>query len=102
MPTYDYICQKCGHQFDLFQSITAKPLKKCPNCQKNQLKRLIGSGACIIFKGSGFYQNDYRNENYKKDSAKQTTKPPATTDKVDKPNNVDKTNKADKKEKKTA
>lgn len=66
MPTYDYACQKCGHEFDEFQSITAKPLRKCPECGKLGLKRLIGTGAGIIFKGSGFYETDYRSESYKK------------------------------------
>ena len=66
MPTYDYACQKCGHEFDAFQSITANPLRKCPECSKMALKRLIGTGAGIIFKGSGFYETDYRSESYKK------------------------------------
>jgi len=69
MPTYDYQCQACGHTFDEFQSITAKPLRKCPECGKLKLKRLIGTGAGIIFKGSGFYETDYRSQGYK-DSAK--------------------------------
>ena len=66
MPTYGYACQNCGHEFDEFQSITAKPLRKCPECGKLSLKRLIGTGAGIIFKGSGFYETDYRSESYKK------------------------------------
>ena len=66
MPTYDYVCDTCDHRFEQFQTITAKPLRKCPNCGKNALRRLIGSGAGIIFKGSGFYQTDYRSESYKK------------------------------------
>ena len=65
MPTYDYLCKKCGHEFENFQPITAKPLKKCPACSKMQLQRLIGSGAGIIFKGTGFYQTDYPSESYK-------------------------------------
>lgn len=64
MPTYEYECQKCGHEFEQFQSIKAEPLKRCPEC-RGKLKRLFGSGAGIIFKGSGFYQTDYRNESYK-------------------------------------
>jgi putative FmdB family regulatory protein len=67
MPTYDYLCQNCDHTFEHFQSITAKPLKKCPDCKKPKLKRLIGTGAGIIFKGSGFYETDYRSDSYKKD-----------------------------------
>jgi len=66
MPTYDYQCDACGHQFEEFQSITANPLKKCPQCGKLKLKRLFGTGAGLIFKGSGFYQTDYRSETYKK------------------------------------
>jgi putative FmdB family regulatory protein len=66
MPTYEYICNNCGHQFEQFQSITARPLRKCPECGKANLKRLIGCGSGVIFKGSGFYQTDYRSESYKK------------------------------------
>ena len=73
MPTYDYACESCDHQFEQFQSITAKPLKKCPECGKLSLKRLIGSGAGLIFKGSGFYQTDYRSENYKKAKESETS-----------------------------
>ena len=72
MPTYGYACEKCGHEFDEFQSIKAKPLRKCPQCGKSALKRLIGTGAGIIFKGSGFYQTDYRSESYKKAAEKET------------------------------
>jgi putative FmdB family regulatory protein len=64
MPTYEYKCDVCGHQFEELQSIKAKPLRKCPSCGKNQLVRLIGAGAGIIFKGSGFYQTDYRSDSY--------------------------------------
>ncbi len=60
MPTYDYACQACGHRFEVFQSMTARELRKCPECGKNKLDRLIGAGAGVIFKGSGFYQTDYR------------------------------------------
>jgi len=66
MPTYDYMCENCGHEFEQFQMITAGPLRKCPNCGKAALKRLIGVGAGIIFRGSGFYETDYRSESYKK------------------------------------
>ena len=66
MPTYDYECSSCGHRFELFQSITAKPQKRCPSCERRTAKRLIGAGAGIIFKGSGFYETDYRSESYKK------------------------------------
>lgn len=66
MPTYDYICEDCGYEFEQFQSIKAPPLRKCPICKKTSLKRLIGSGSALIFKGSGFYETDYRTESYKK------------------------------------
>ncbi len=68
MPTYAYRCDACGHEFDEFQSITAKSMRKCPKCGKQQLRRLLGMGAGIIFKGSGFYQTDYRSDGYKKAS----------------------------------
>ena len=80
MPTYDYKCSACGHAFEEFQSITAAPLRKCPACKKSRVKRLIGTGAGIIFKGSGFYQTDYRSESYKqaaKADAEKTSGKPA-------------------------
>ena len=66
MPTYDYECKACKHIWDEFQSMSAKPTKKCPKCGKAKAKRKIGAGAGIIFKGSGFYQTDYRSDSYKK------------------------------------
>ena len=66
MPTYDYVCDGCGYNFELFQSIKAEAEKKCPECGKKKLRRLIGPGAAVIFKGSGFYQTDYRSKSYKK------------------------------------
>jgi putative FmdB family regulatory protein len=74
MPTYDYQCSNCGAAFEKFQSIKAGPIRKCPKCGKNALKRLIGTGAGLIFKGSGFYITDYRSESYK-DAAKADTGP---------------------------
>lgn len=59
MPTYSYVCDACSHEFDLTQRMSDDPVKKCPNCGKNKLRRLIGGGAGIIFKGSGFYITDY-------------------------------------------
>ncbi len=78
MPTYDYECDACGHKFELFQSITEPVKKKCPECGKLKLRRLFGTGAAVVFKGSGFYQTDYRSESYKKAAAKDK-KPPAET-----------------------
>ena len=69
MPTYDYECDACGHRFELYQSIVAEPEKKCPKCKKLKLRRLIGTGAAVVFKGSGFYQTDYRSDSYKKSAA---------------------------------
>lgn len=69
MPTYDYECDACGHTMELFQNISEDPLKKCPECKKNKLRRLFGTGAAIVFKGSGFYETDYRSESYKKGAA---------------------------------
>jgi putative FmdB family regulatory protein len=69
MPTYDYSCDACKHEFEVFESITADPQKKCPKCKKNKLRRLFGAGAGLVFKGSGFYQTDYRSESYKKAAA---------------------------------
>jgi len=95
MPTYDYVCDACGHTFEEYQSMMDKVLKKCPACKKSKLRRLLGTGAAIIFKGSGFYQTDYRSESYKSGAkadqkqaeppktdapaANGTTSPPAST-----------------------
>ena len=77
MPTYEYECNACGHKFEEFQSITAAPLRKCPRCRKRKVRRLISAGAGVLFKGSGFYQTDYRSESYKKGAEKD--KPAAAT-----------------------
>jgi putative FmdB family regulatory protein len=79
MPTYEYHCDACEHHFDEFQSITEKPLKKCPQCGKPKLRRIFGTGGAILFKGSGFYQTDYRSESYKAGAKAEAakTKPPA-------------------------
>ncbi len=70
MPTYDYECDGCGHAFELFQSISEPVKKKCPECGKQKLRRLFGTGAAVVFKGSGFYQTDYRSDSYKKGAEK--------------------------------
>ena len=79
MPTYEYICEKCDHQFDLFQSIKDEPLKTCPREKcgmkkwgKGKVRRAIGAGAGLIFKGSGFYITDYRSESYKEAAKKES------------------------------
>jgi putative FmdB family regulatory protein len=69
MPTYDYRCKKCDHEWELFQSIKAAPVKKCPECGKQSAERLISAGGGVIFRGSGFYQTDYRSEGYKQAAA---------------------------------
>ena len=66
MPTYDYVCDACGHQFDLFQQMSDPVRRKCPKCGTLKLRRLIGTGAGVLFKGSGFYETDYRSDSYKK------------------------------------
>ena len=70
MPTYDYECDDCGHTFELFQNFSEAVKKKCPECGKPKLRRLFGTGAAVVFKGSGFYQTDYRSESYKKAAEK--------------------------------
>lgn len=78
MPTYEYKCLECGHQFEMFQKITESPINECPQC-KGHVKRLIGMGAGPIFKGSGFYQTDYKSKpsksESKTDSKKESKKP---------------------------
>ncbi len=66
MPTYDYECKSCGNRWELFQKITDEAVKKCPECGKKSAQRQFGTGAAIVFKGSGFYQTDYRSDSYKK------------------------------------
>ncbi len=70
MPTYDYECVKCGHRFEIFQSIAAPPIRECPECG-GEVRRLISPGAGFIFKGSGFYATDYRSESYRKEAEKE-------------------------------
>src|SRR5262252_9063269 len=90
MPTYEYVCEKCGHEFEKFQSIAAKPLSVCPEeaCSqkkwgKGKVRRVIGAGAGLIFKGSGFYITDYRSESYKQAAKKESggeAKPASSTE----------------------
>lgn len=79
MPTYEYVCKACGHELEVFQSMRDGSKRKCPKCGKSALERKIGTGAAVIFKGSGFYQTDYRSAAYNK-SADADKKPAATTD----------------------
>jgi putative FmdB family regulatory protein len=92
MPTYEYQCKSCEHAFELFQSMKDSPKKTCPKCKKATLERLIGTGAAVIFKGSGFYQTDYRSESYKKAADAETpaetkTDAAAPTAKTEAPSN---------------
>ena len=85
MPTYEYACPKCGHKFEQFQSMRDEPLKKCPKCKKTGVKRLIGGGAGLIFKGTGFYITDYKTKKGTPDakpaeSKSAESKPTATGD----------------------
>ena len=74
MPTYDYKCLDCKRTFEIVQRMTESPKRKCPKCG-GKVKRLIGGGAGILFKGSGFYATDYRSDSYKKKAASETPKP---------------------------
>jgi putative FmdB family regulatory protein len=93
MPTYEYECDACHHNFDEFQSFSDKPLRKCPKCGKAKLRRVFGAGGAVIFKGSGFYQTDYRSESYKAAAkAEQEGAKPAASDKS---SGTDKTSSSD-------
>ena len=70
MPTYEYACTACEHEFEAFHSITAEPIRQCPECNEQKVERLISGGAGLIFKGSGFYITDYRSEGYKEAAKK--------------------------------
>lgn len=74
MPTYEYECGACGHRFEKYQSMTEKAIKKCPKCGKSKVERLISGGAGVLFKGSGFYQTDYRSKGYKESAKKDVPK----------------------------
>jgi len=79
MPTYEYACPKCGHQFEQFQSMRDEPLKQCPKCKKAGVKRLVGGGAGLIFKGTGFYITDYKKKSGGDPAAKSESKPAAAS-----------------------
>ena len=82
MPTYEYVCRACRHEFERFQPITSSPVRTCPKCGRKRVERKIGIGAAVLFKGGGFYETDYRSESYrkteeaeKKESEKSSEKP---------------------------
>lgn len=81
MPTYEYLCEACGHELEAFQSMKEAPLLKCPKCGKKKLRRKIGTGAAIIFKGSGFYETDYKKSAAKKDVTSSESKPEGSSTK---------------------
>ena len=85
MPTYEYLCEKCGHEFEAFQSISADPLKNCPKelCARKKwgrgrVTKKISGGSGLLFKGTGFYITDYRSQKYK-DAAKKESAPSSDT-----------------------
>ncbi len=88
MPTYEYRCDACGHAFEHFQSMSSDPIRKCPKCKKNKVKRLIGTGAGLIFKGSGFYITDYRDQAYADKAKADSGAAPAATSGESKPDSA--------------
>lgn len=85
MPTYDYECDACSHAWEMFQRIVEDPIKKCPKCNKKKARRLFGTGSAVMFKGSGFYETDYRSDSYKKgEKAAKDAKAPKSESKSDK------------------
>ncbi len=96
MPTYEYVCDQCEHEFELFQQMSDSVKRKCPECGKLKLRRLIGTGAGVIFKGSGFYQTDYRSDSYKKGAeAEKKAKDSKSKDSKDSDGKSDKKKSAD-------
>jgi putative FmdB family regulatory protein len=83
MPTYEYVCDACEHTFDELQGYNDPVLTKCPKCGKKKLRRLFGTGAALLFKGSGFYETDYRSESYKAGAKKEQEASSPKTDKGD-------------------
>lgn len=79
MPTYEYECAKCGHHFERFQQMSDQPVKTCPECKSRRVQRLLGGGAGLLFKGSGFYITDYRSGNYKEGAKNDTPAATATS-----------------------
>jgi putative FmdB family regulatory protein len=97
MPTYDYVCKACGHALEIFQSMSESPKRKCPACGKLKLERQIGMGAGILFKGSGFYETDYRSDSYQKAQKAEKSASEAPAKKAETPKPADKPKKKDSK-----
>jgi putative FmdB family regulatory protein len=83
MPTYEYACPRCTHEFEHFQSMRDEPLKKCPKCKKPGVKRLVGGGAGLIFKGTGFYITDYKKKSGGESKGGGESKSPASPAKTE-------------------
>lgn len=96
MPNYDYLCDACGHEFEQFQSMTDSPLKNCPHCGQEQLRRLVGGGVGLIFKGSGFYHTDYKNKAHSGLNSNSASKSNSSSDKKDKSSTSDEKKSPDK------
>ena len=84
-PTYVYLCGACAHRYEKFQSITAKPDRKCPECGRSSVRRVIQGGAGLIFKGSGFYTTDYRSKNYQESAKKESPEKKESKEKKETP-----------------
>ena len=95
MPTYEYECEACGKTFEEFQQISEKPKRKCPHCGKLKARRRIGAGAAVIFRGSGFYQTDYRSKEYK-DQARAEKSGPSETKSSEKSSSSEKPSSSEK------
>ncbi len=85
MPTYEYKCEACGATFERFQSITEPPVRRCPSCKRSRVRRLIGAGAGLLFKGSGFYATDYRSPEYQAKATAESGSAPSAPAKADTP-----------------
>lgn len=94
MPTYDYVCGACGHELEVFQSMNEPRKKKCPDCGKLKLQRQIGMGAGVLFKGSGFYETDYRSSSYQAGKKAERDEVKAKPEKTEKPKKEKKAAKA--------
>ena len=93
MPTYDYVCKECGHRFERFQKMSDGNLRKCPECGERKLKRLMGIGAGVIFRGSGFYETDYKRKTGSNGRARTSTNGAGSSSEKESPEKTEKTEK---------